>query len=57
MTIYEAIETLSEIRCQYNCFDEREEPYYKALSMAIKALKNMKIMCCFDRDSEEYDCD
>ena len=32
------IEILSEIRSQYNCFDETEEPVYHALSEAIKAL-------------------
>ena len=32
------ISTLSEIRSQYNCFDEAEEPYYRALSEAIKKL-------------------
>jgi len=29
---------LSEIRSEYNCFDENEEPYYRALSEAIKIL-------------------
>ena len=38
MTVQEAIEVLSEIRCGYNCFDESEKPYYEALSEAIKAL-------------------
>ena len=32
------ISKLSEIRSQYNCFDEAEEPYYRALSEAIKKL-------------------
>ena len=32
------ISRLSEIRSQYNCFDEADEPYYRALSVAIKAL-------------------
>jgi len=33
------IEKLSELRANYNCFDEKEEPYYNALSLGIKALK------------------
>lgn len=32
------ISRLSEIRGQYNCFDESEEPYYRALSAVIKML-------------------
>lgn len=32
------ISTLSEIRSNYNCFNESEEPYYRALSEAIKKL-------------------
>ena len=32
------ISRLSEIRSKYNCFDESEEPYYRALSEAIKLL-------------------
>lgn len=32
------IEILSELRSAYNCFDEKEEPYYRALSEAIGAL-------------------
>ena len=32
------ISKLSEIRSEYNCFDENEEPYYRALSEAIKFL-------------------
>ena len=30
------ISILSEIRSSYNCFDEKEEPYYRALSEAIR---------------------
>ena len=29
---------LSEIRSNYNCFDEEEEPYYRALSDAIRLI-------------------
>lgn len=32
------ISKLSKIRSKYNCFDETEEPYYRALSTAIKKL-------------------
>ena len=32
------IEILSEIRSEYNCFDEKEEPRYWALSRGIDAL-------------------
>ena len=30
------ISRLSEIRSNYNCFNENEEPYYRALSEAIQ---------------------
>ena len=32
------ISKLSEIRSNYDCFNESEEPYYRALSEAIKKL-------------------
>lgn len=32
------ISKLSEIRSEYNCFDENEEPYYRVLSEVIKIL-------------------
>lgn len=32
------IEILSELRSNYNCFNEQEEPVYRALSEAIKAV-------------------
>lgn len=35
----ESIELLSELRAKYNCFDEKEEPYYRALSLAIASIK------------------
>ena len=38
MTKLEAIEMLSELRDGYNFFDDSEQPFYEALSMAIKAL-------------------
>lgn len=39
MTKEDAVEIVSEIRSDYNFFNTREEPEYRALSMAIKALK------------------
>lgn len=36
------IEILSEIRSEYNCFDEEEEQKYRALSDAIQALNSLK---------------
>ena len=41
------ISKLSEIRSEYNCFDEDEEPYYLALSEAIKILSQ----CATDGDT------
>lgn len=34
----ELINKLSDLRSQYNCFDENEEPFYRALSDAIRIL-------------------
>ena len=33
------IEILSDLRAKYSCFEESEEPYYRALSAAIKAIR------------------
>lgn len=38
--IWADIERLSELRSNYNCFDEKEEPYYRALSNAIQELRD-----------------
>lgn len=55
MTIDEAIKELEKLK---NCASQLKwMAVVYALDLAIKALKNMKIMCSFDRDSEEYDCD
>ncbi len=35
------ISKLSEIRSNYNCFDEDEEPYYRALSESIRILSQL----------------
>lgn len=34
------IERLSELKSNYSCSDEKEEPYYRALSNAIRALRD-----------------
>lgn len=39
---WEAISVLSEIRSEYNCFNEKERPYYHALSLAIKSIREIK---------------
>lgn len=36
------IETLGEIRAKYNFWDEKERPYYEALSEAIRVLNAQK---------------
>ena len=48
------ISKLSEIRNDYNCFDEGEEPYYRALSEAIKILSQRED--AVPRTSVEYIC-
>lgn len=47
--IWADIERLSELRSNYNCFDEKEEPYYRALSNAIQALRDKmnEIITCY----------
>lgn len=40
MTKEEIIEILSDIRAEYNLFNEDEEPKYDALSWAIYAIKH-----------------
>lgn len=43
------ISRLSEIRSNYNCFDETEEPYYRALSEAIQlASAQPEIIRCIE---------
>lgn len=39
--IWNAIHNLSDIRAQYNLFDEKEKQKYHACSLAIKALRKM----------------
>ena len=38
----ETIETLGEIRAEYNFWNEKERPYYEALSEAIRVLNAQK---------------
>lgn len=40
------ISKLSEIRSQYNCFDEHERDAYHALSEAIKVLSAQPVITC-----------
>lgn len=42
MTREKLIETLSDIRAEYNCFDPMEQQQYHALSEAIEALTERK---------------
>lgn len=37
--IWQDIKKLSELKSNYNCFDEKDEPYYRALSDAIEVLR------------------
>ena len=48
------IEILSDLRSQYNCFDEKEEPTYRALSEAIKALSSKINWIPVEEDLPEY---
>lgn len=41
--IWADIQKLSELKSNYNCFDENEEPYYRALSNAIEALRHKAV--------------
>lgn len=40
--MWDNIEKLSELRSNYSCFDEREQPYYHALSLGIEGIKALK---------------
>ena len=52
-TAEETISILSDIRSNYNCFNENEEPKYRALSKAIEALKAQQWI----PDKNEEKCD
>ena len=47
------IEILSDLRAKYSCFDGSEEPYYRALSAGIKALKQEPCVTMRDLSEEE----
>ena len=47
------IENLSDLRAKYSCFDDSEEPYYRALSAGIKALKQELCVTMRDLSEEE----
>ena len=51
------IDILSDLRGKFNCFDEKEEPYYRALSEAITALTAdvVEVVQCKDCVNCEYD--
>ena len=49
MTKEDAVAIVSEIRSDYNFFNTREEPEYRALSMAIEALKATQWIPCSER--------
>ena len=50
MTRKALISRLSDIRSEYNCFDEAEEPTYRVLSEAIKALSQEPIKYWIDHN-------
>ena len=51
------IEILSDLRAKYSCFDDSEEPYYRALSAGIKALKQEpRWIPVGERLPEKQDC-
>ena len=37
----ELIDLISEIRSQYNCFDNADQKYYEALSLVLRILRHM----------------
>lgn len=36
----ESLKLLTELRANYNCYDAKEEPYYRALSIALASIEN-----------------
>lgn len=44
MNKQETIKILSEIRDCYDCFDQEEEPCYRALSIAIRIIRKQMDM-------------
>ena len=56
------ISRLSELLCQYNCFDESDRDAYHTLSEAIKALSDVpdtNVADCSDciKHGGDWDCD
>ena len=56
------ISRLSELRCQYNCFDESDRDAYHTLSEAIKARSDVpdtNVADCSDciKHGGDWDCD
>ena len=51
--IWSNIEKLSELRSKYSCFDEKEEPFYHALSLGIKGIKALEQEPCDDAISRQ----
>lgn len=52
------VSKLSEIRSKYNCFDEDEGPYYRALSDVIKILSRLADGDAISRQQaiDEFNC-
>lgn len=50
-----SIEKLSELRAKYNCFDEKEEPFYHALSLGIKGIKVVEQESILDKIRNEIE--
>lgn len=51
-----AIETLGEIRAKYNFWNEKERPYYEALSEAIRVLNAQNDKCHYAKIVRCGDC-
>lgn len=39
---WKAISLLSGLRSEYDCFNEKEEPFYRALSLGIKCVETLE---------------
>lgn len=53
--MWDNIEKLSELRSNYSCFDEREQPYYHALSLGIEGIKALEQEPILDKIRAEID--
>ncbi len=54
---WESVRLLSELRGKYNCFDKKEEPYYRALSVAIASVSEQIYADNEKRNSSEKPTD